>query len=187
MRNDELPQLQNLRRLMIRQSLSCTKYVLSIHFGVFYDVTPITRGGQWSTSCFGPAESTAFLSERSPPVFVGASEVGQSIEKKNRNVDSVTDATMCTCIDNVTIAAKVGKELVLVAAVRPILRRIRQTNLLMSPVTQEPSAKTNDKLPAAATIQQMLVCEGLCEAIARGWRRTPPKQSASPRRHCSFV
>lgn len=155
-RKEELPQLQSPGRLERRQGLRYAKYMLQIDFEAFYDAIPLpeeTRNKYVFYTC-----REYYLRLKTLPTGARWSvAVGQSIT--NMIVDIATDATIYTCIDNIMVAAKAGEEYVFVAAVRAILRRIRQANLLTSPDRDDLLAKTDDELLALAIEEQTFLGE----------------------------
>lgn len=130
-----------------RQELSCMKYMLQIDFEAYYDATPLPENLR--NKFVFRAESGEYFRLCTLPTGARWSvAVGQAVTWTI--VDSDTPVTVFTMIDTILIAAEEGQEEAFVSAMRRILARIREANLLTSPDREElATTRANALLKAA--------------------------------------
>eukprot|EP00796_Vickermania_ingenoplastis_P000932 gene932-biopygen772 len=130
----EIPKVAYPTRLSRRQSLRYARYMIQIDFEAFYDSIPMPTDIR-DNFVFRTKDWKYFRLCTLPTGARWSVAVGQAIT--NVIVDIDTPVTVHTLIDNIMIAAQQGQEAAFLSAVRRILQRIREANLLTSPGREE--------------------------------------------------
>eukprot|EP00796_Vickermania_ingenoplastis_P008524 gene8524-biopygen5892 len=139
-----IPNVSYPSRLARRQSLRCCKYMLQIDFEAFYDAIPIP---QELRNKFVFRKRNAYYRLCTLPTGARWSvAVGQAVTWTIVDID--TPVVIHTMIDNIMIAAKEGQEAEFVSAVRRIVDRIREANLMTSPDRESLSQATDAQILA---------------------------------------
>lgn len=124
-----IPKVSYPSRLERRQSLRYAAYMLQIDFEAFYDAIPIPTAIRRN---FIFRKGDKYYRLKTLPTGARWSvAVGQAVTWAI--VDIPTNAIIHTMIDNIMIAAPLGEERSFIDAIREILKRIKQANLMTSP------------------------------------------------------
>lgn len=143
----DVPSLEYATRLGKRQSLRRKKYMIQLDFEAYYDSITMpesirnnfvfrSKAGKYYRLCTLPTGARWSVA------------VGQAVT--NVIIDIDTPVTIHTIIDNIMIAADSGEEKAFLHAVRTILQRIKQANLLTSPDREDMLRKDDAELLAMA-------------------------------------
>ncbi|CAD2217442.1 hypothetical protein, conserved [Angomonas deanei] len=142
---EKLPQVQYPGRLQRRQALRHMKYMIQIDFEAFYDAIGLPEHVRNHFVFRARGATGGYYRLKTLPTGARWSvAVGQAIT--NTIVDIDTPVTVMTMIDNILIAACDTQEDNFLCAVRSILRRIEEANLLTSPPRDELLAMSDEAL-----------------------------------------
>lgn len=137
-----LPRVNYPSRLGRRQSLRYAKYMLQIDFEAYYDAIPMPEEVR---NMFVFRKGALHCRLKTLPTGARWSvAVGQAITWAIVDID--TPVIIHTMIDNIMIAAAHGQEVEFIKAVRQIVDRIRQANLLTTPDRETLELMPNEEL-----------------------------------------
>eukprot|EP00796_Vickermania_ingenoplastis_P006393 gene6393-biopygen4064 len=156
----EIPKVAYPTRLSRRQSLRYARYMIQIDFEAFYDSIPMPTDIR-DNFVFRTKDWKYFRLCTLPTGARWSVAVGQAIT--NVIVDIDTPVTVHTLIDNIMIAAQQGQEAAFLSAVRRILQRIREANLLTSPGREELLSMPDEHLLRLAEKENTFLGEEYCE------------------------
>eukprot|EP00796_Vickermania_ingenoplastis_P003758 gene3758-biopygen2624 len=137
-----LPELRYPTRLGRRQALRHARYMLQIDFEAYYDAIPLPEGLR---NKFVFRKGSRYFRLRTLPTGgCWSVAVGQAVTWTIVDID--TPCTIFTMIDNMLIAAEEGQEQEFIMAVRQIVERIRQANLMTSPARESLEVATDEQI-----------------------------------------
>eukprot|EP00796_Vickermania_ingenoplastis_P002607 gene2607-biopygen2097 len=137
-----LPELRYPTRLGRRQALRHARYMLQIDFEAYYDAIPLPEGLR---NKFVFRKGSRYFRLRTLPTGgCWSVAVGHAVTWTIVDID--TPCTIFTMIDNMLIAAEEGQEQEFIMAVRQIVERIRQANLMTSPARESLEVATDEQI-----------------------------------------
>ncbi|KPA73602.1 TATE DNA Transposon, partial [Leptomonas pyrrhocoris] len=142
-RKSELPSITRLSRLERRQRLRFARYMFQLDFEAFYDAIPLPEEIR-DKFVFRARDGGMYRLKTLPTGARWSVAVGQAVTWTIVDID--TPVFIETMIDNILVAAAEGQEAAFVSAVRQIVGRIRQANLLTSPERETVASWTDEEL-----------------------------------------